>query len=370
MKYNMIEQEVKDHYDLIIKEYLDKYHKIEKDEIDYMVDTLCWHSSIKVGIDCKHFKIINNQLYFCGNDRFPQWESRIEAFKYMLLETLKEYTISDCEFVLFDDDSINESNYSKCIYNNKEVPLIISTSVLNEYNMMLIPDFTFSFNPEYAIRNNEKMCREVVEFQNNINFKDKKSQIVWRGSNSCGRNRYLRKDNIYNIEVAHNHVTYKGQCGTMYHLPNSLTPKEKSLFKYQLQLNGHKGLAHDGAYSSSFKWALMGKSTVFYSAPAFYREFWMHPSIFRENEHYIYTKSLEELDEKYRYYRDHEDEAERIATNGFEFFKKYLLDYNGIKYYVQKFFNEYAKRLTYTVTLDDTDQLIKTIKSCDYLNKN
>lgn len=363
----MIESIVKEHYDEIIKDYLQHYDKIDLQQMSTMVEHLCWQSSIKEGFNCKHFKIVNQQLYICGNERYKDWESRIEAFKYMVLETLKDYKIQDCEFVMYDDDGINEANYSKCLCNNKPLPLIVTTSVLDKYQMILVPDFTFSFIPEYAIKNNEQMCREVVEYQERIDFKQKNSQMVWRGSTSGYRSHYLKKDDHYNIESVHNQTTVRGQCGTMYRHSNSLTPKEKSMFKYQLQLNGHLGSTHNGAYSSAFKWTLMGKSVVFYSAPAFYREFWMHPSIFKENEHYIYTQSVEELDEKYRYYRDHEEEAEKIAIASFDFFKKYLLDYSNIKYYVQKLFNEYAKKLTYTVTLKDTDQLIKTIKPCDYL---
>ena len=40
-----------------------------------------------------------------------------------------------------------------------------------------------------------------------------------------------------------------------------------------------------------------------------------------------------------------------------------------IKYYVQKLFNEYAKKLDYKVSLDETDKLITQIKHCDYLVK-
>lgn len=356
-------------YDLIIKEYLDEYDVISKEEIEYMKSNLCWHNPNKEGLDCKHFKIIDNKLYECGNERFQDWDTRKEAFKYMLLETLKEYKIDNCEFIIFDEDGIHENRYAKCVYNGKLVPLIVTTSVLDKYKMILIPDFTFSFAPEYVIKNNEIMCREVVELQDKIQFKDKKSQMVWRGSVSDYRRYYFKNDNIYNIQNNKNNTTYRGQCGTMLNNGNALTHKEKSMFKYQLYLNGHQGNAKDGAYSSAFKWALMGKSTVFYSAPAFYREFWMHPLIFREKEHYIYTKTFEELDQVYHYYREHEEEAEKIANAGYEFFKKFLLDYDIIKYYVQRLFNEYAKKMDYKVSLDDTDKLVTQIKYCDYLMK-
>lgn len=365
----MINNEVKEKYDMIIKEYLDEYDIISKEEIDYMKDNLCWYSSTKERFNCKHFKIINNKLYICGNERFQDWESRIEAFKYMILETLKEYNITDCEFIIYDDDGINDRTYSNCLYNNKQLPLIVTTSILDKYNMILIPDFTFSFAPEYVIKNNEIMCREVVELQDKIQFKDKKSQMVWRGGSSGYRSYYFKNDKIYDIQNNNNNTTYRGQCGTMYNNNNSLSPKEKSKYKYQLYLNGHQGNEYDGAYSSSFKWALMGKSTVFYSAPAFYREFWMHPLIFREKEHYIYTKSIEELDKEYEYYRNNENEAEKIANAGYEFFKKFLLDYDIIKYYVQRLFNEYAKKIDYKVSLNETDKLITQIKHCDYLIK-
>jgi hypothetical protein len=363
-----MDENTKTQYNNIIADYLNQYDKITKQEIEYMVDNLCWHNSNKGGLNCKHFKIVNNNLYFSGNENFSGWESRIEAFKYMILETLKIYTITDCEFVIFDEDSINEMSYPKCIYNGKQVPLIVTTSVLNLFNMILCPDFTFSFIPEYDIKNNEQMCKDVVEHQNIINFKDKISQLVWRGSISHNyRDHYIKRDTIYNIENSQSNSNYRGQQGTMYKNENGLTPKQKSEYKYQLHLNGHKGTNIDGAYSSAFKWALMGKSLVFYSAPAVYREFWMHESIFRESEHYIYSTTPDELDKKYNYYRNNDEESEKIATNGFIFFSKYLLDYNNIKYYMQQLLNEYAKKIDYKVTLNDNDKLITCIKYCEYL---
>ena len=96
-------------FDCIIDDYLNPYTIITKKQIDIL-------SQVE---NCKHFKIINNHLYI-DNKLFnniiykpPNWESRIEAFKYMILSTLKQYKINDVEFVMYDDDGINESNIDK-----------------------------------------------------------------------------------------------------------------------------------------------------------------------------------------------------------------------------------------------------------------
>ena len=185
-------EDIKNNYNKIIDDYLSPYDIITKDEINYIVNNLCFDNPV-IRLGCTHFKIINNKLYAC-HDQFKDWETRIEATKYLILETLKLYSIKDCEFIIYTDDAINESNYNKCIYNSKQLPIIITTSVLNKYNMILLPDFTFSFIPEYLVDNNEKMCKEIVLFQENQNYKDKISKMAWRGSSCDYRNTYIKSN--------------------------------------------------------------------------------------------------------------------------------------------------------------------------------
>jgi spore maturation protein CgeB len=62
------------------------------------------------------------------------------------------------------------------------------------------------------------------------------------------------------------------------------------------------------------------------------------------------TKNPEELDKRLHYYIEHEEEAEKIASNAHTFFKKYLWKNDTIQYYMQKLLNEYSKRMTYSPT--------------------
>jgi hypothetical protein len=65
--------------------------------------------------------------------------------------------------------------------------------------------------------------------------------------------------------------------------------------------------------------------------------------------------------------KSNEDISEKIATMAFDFFKKYLLDYNIILSYMNTLLCEYAKRLTYKVELTIQDVLITHIKDNDYI---
>jgi hypothetical protein len=343
-------------FDEIINSYLSNFNVIDKEDIQYLVDNACWINQDKVGIGAKKFRIINNVLYLSTPNRFENyWEKRFHAFVYMMLETLKQYKISDCEFVMYDDDGINLSNVHAISREDRILPIIVSTSVLNSINnVILCPDFTFTFGNEPLIRNHEEMCRDVVNKETDTVFKNKIPKLVYRGAgNTYYRSLHIRCDDKYDAKSVINTISPEKN--------ESLTYKEKSDYKYQLHLNGHEGSDTNGAYSSAFKWCLMGKSVVFYSAPVIYREFWMHPIILSAERHFVYSSNLHQLDANLNYIINNEEHAETIANNGYEFFKKYLLEYKNVLYYMQKLLNEYALKMNYTVELSASDKILTKI---------
>jgi hypothetical protein len=90
-------------FNYIINEYLKDFPEITKLQVDHMHNNLCWHNLTNYGLNLKHFKIVNNKLYKSNNDNFYDWETRIEAFKYMILQTLQRFIIPDCEFFIYDE---------------------------------------------------------------------------------------------------------------------------------------------------------------------------------------------------------------------------------------------------------------------------
>ena len=345
---------VKNDFDNIINHYLEPYKTITKDDIDTLIINNEKHYK---QIACDHFKIINNKLYHCNKPHIRPLPSRTEPFMHMILETLKMYDIRDCEFLTYNNDAINNSNIKLFVKNKNILPLIVTTSVLNDYNMILCPDFTFSFSKDYEIKNNEEMCKTVVDINETVEFKNKINKMVWRGAgNTNYRSKYLFSDEtLFDMKsVGGNERTFENK--------KYMTREQKSNYKYYLHLNGHEGSDINGAYSSAFKWGLMNKSVVFYSAPSYYREFWQHSYIFREKEHFMFSNNTDELLEQYYYILENEDIAEQIANKSFEFFKKYLLDYDNIKYYMQKLLNKYANRMDYIPTITSNDNLITDIK--------
>lgn len=309
-------------WDVIIMDYLKPFQEINKEDIDSLCNS---------GLCCRRFKIINNKLY-CSRE----YEMRVESMIVLLNDTLKKYTIRDCEFVLFYDDSINEKNIHAIMKDNKILPMIVCTSVLDKYNCILCPDFTFTYFPQYKIIDHELLCNELVDSI----YCDKIPQLIYKGSmdpvKRCERIQYMKKNHIYNCE----HYDIEGNNHTTF-----LSRKERNNYKYYLHLNGREG----NAYSSALKYGLCNQ-VVFYSGHSIYREFWQHPNLFKEGEHYIYTKNPEELDKRLHYYIEHEEEAEKIASNAHTFFKKYLWKNDTIQYYMQKLLNEYSKRMTYSPT--------------------
>jgi hypothetical protein len=314
--------------DSIIMDYLKPFPTITREDLEYLKK---YHPTFTVSL-----KIINQKVYQHGSHR----DGRLDSLIWLLQETLQDYVISDCEFVLFYGDSINDENVALV----KGKPMIVATSVA-DHSFILYPDFTFHVFPEYDIKDHESYCNELV---NSIPFHKKIPQIVFRGDMHPNtrpyRTKYIRTDRHYNCQ--HYDIVYSSG-------KSFLSRKEKNNYKYYLHLNGR----HDNAYSSALKYGLCN-SLVFYSAPTMYREFWQHPSIFKEGVHYIHTRNPVELEDKLKYYLTHEMEAAQIADNALTFFKKFLWKKSTIKYYIQKLLNEYAKRMTYQPTLAQEDCLL------------
>ena len=353
-------------FDSIINDYLEPFPVITKNDI---------HNLMKVE-NSKNFKIINNKLYIHKNDVDKcclknGYGPRIDSFKYMMLKTLDKYKINDVEFAMFDDDSINDNNVELYKNNNKILPIICSTSVLDSLNVILCPDFTFTFCLDFCNRNNPKIFSDICNLQEQYKFSDKINKMVYRGSlNNYYRGGYYFKDtNIYDIKHVANKKKTDGFMGDVCLDSDYLSYVDKSKYKYFLHLNGHEGVSNNGAYSSAFKYGLMSNSVVFYSAPVIYREFWYHKKIFREGEHFVYTRSPDQLDNTYKYLIQNEMVSENIAQNAFQFAKKYLLDYDNIMYYMQKLLNEYSKRQDFIPELNNDDVFIEGVlfnKDIDY----
>lgn len=347
-------------FDSIINHYFEPYKTISRDTHILAIQA-CINDE-----DFVRFKIKDNKLYQANNHHAG---GRLNSFKYMMLKSLEKYNIRECDFVIYTNDGIRPKDLRKVSNKNgNPLPIIVTTSVYYPYNFLLCPDFTFSFSSDYNIKNNEEICKRVVEIQENVNFSNKINKMVWRGSgNTYYRHSYLKNDNKYDIQ--HTENIQSNNEGTAFTKPNAMTREEKADYKYHLYLNGHEGIANNGAYSSSFKWAIMCKSLVFYSAPDMFREFWNHPSIFKEGQHYVYTKTPEELDSKYKYYMEHPEEAEKIANQSFEFFKKYLMNYDNLTYYMQQLLNTYSSRMDFAVVVDNSDRLIDTYDPAWYCFK-
>lgn len=76
----------------------------------------------------------------------------------------------------------------------------------------------------------------------------------------------------------------------------------------------------------------------------------MIPIFFKDGEHYIHVTNKEDLKNKFEYFISNENEALRIAKNGFDFVKKYLSPEN-VELYYKELLIRYSNLLKYRVEL-------------------
>ena len=103
------------------------------------------------------------------------------------------------------------------------------------------------------------------------------------------------------------------------------------------------------------KYLLGANSLVFYNYNSgletnFWQEYWMNDKFFKQNYHYVAAKDLKELENLLNYYSQekNDQDAQKIAQNGFNFFKKYL-NPKQIEYFWNELLWEYKNRCNFEI---------------------
>lgn len=274
---------------------------------------------------CYHYvQIKDNQLYMTYKDWGFEYETRIEAGKFLLLSLLSKYEIPDVEFIYHDDDKMNTDEH------------MFVTSCRAERQQLMGLSFNFCHYPEANLPSHEAEMEKLFGISDGCDFASwirKKTQICFRGHMNASRHPYkLISSPLFDLVDVNPTGTVIRGLDAIVNTPGYLSREEKTNYKYLLQLNGQ---GEDDAYSAAFVYALASKSLVFYATQRPYQEWWIHPDIFQEGVHYVRVSNPAELVERVEYYSKNDEEAYRIASNGYEFSKKFLTLDASLHYYQQ-----------------------------------
>jgi hypothetical protein len=307
----------------------------------------------------KLFQIIGNKLYVKSKE-YPLFEGRFEGVKAHILKILSKYDMPDMEFVYFDGDGLNTED------------LILQSASCKEItNAILLPDWSFQFWPETYLFDYGKDLNKIIDAAETVGtdingWRSKKSIVFLRGSmNNPYREQYLNHDNESFLDTKH--IPFKSQ-----HVPpgipnfdinnpngvNGVERCENTKYKFLLHLNG----GMDTDYSSGLRFRLACCSLVFYATNSRQREWWNSPDIFKNGEHYVHVTSKDDLRNKFNYFLEKEGEAHKIARNGFDFVKKYLLP-ESVELYYKNTLLKYSNLLKYKIELLPGAELIETYKN-------
>lgn len=147
----------------------------------------------------------------------------------------------------------------------------------------------------------------------NLSFREKKSQLVWRGAAyQPHRREFIQR--FYNHPLCNLGQTNKPAEDVPWQTPKMSIP-EQLQYQFLLAIEGND-------VASSLQWNLSSNSLCMMTKPKF--ETWFMEGTLIPNYHYVQLKDdYSDLEEKIEYYRDHPDEAEFIIENAHAFVKPF-----------------------------------------------
>jgi hypothetical protein len=288
---------------------------------------------------------------------------RFILLHYLLKETCKKYTISNCEFIINRrDNPVMKKNLTEPYHDiyddyNKELTShkynkycpILSTSSSDDFADIAIPnedDILISDNKYFinACKNNYK----DVLLQKNPIWEDKKNIALFRGSaTGCG----ITIDTNQRLKLAHLSYTlnksyldakivgWNKRPKKFMNKPletidpndfnfkegNKMTRDEQLQYKYHIYADGHVA-----AYRLT--WLLSTGSVILMIKSKYKYRLWYF-DLLEEGVHYISVKEdLEDLDEKINWCLNNDNTAKQIGINAKDLFDKYLTKEGQINY--------------------------------------
>lgn len=288
---------------------------LQVDHIDTVDIKSNFHNLLKIRIEDNYPVVVGGDLS----------ESRQFSIFRMIVETCKRFKVENLTLVYCTSD---RSNYSTSVFSHAR---------LRGQRNLLAPCFTFDSYEEgpqsLVIKYEDTYNRLITSHQ--LTWSEKKDTCIFVGHVGNNNNR-LHNTSVYPRKT--NLLVHSQQASS----ENFIQREYLSNFRYLLHLNGN-----GGAYASRFKYLLGAGGTVFYNFNSgresnFWEEWWMKPDFFQANRHYIPCFDREEF--IYKIDNISDEDASVIATNGFDYFKKYLSKENVLLFW-SILLNKYANKL-------------------------
>lgn len=225
--------------------------------------------------------------------------------KYRILLTLSDF------LKFFDKDSSNlfDENFLLChgeLHFESSLPFIRKARRFDDKNSTLFKLGTIRhFQP----------CHEALKYD--IDWKDKKDDVVWRGGPSNSKDRITLLDKYFHrYDVGF--TSLKNQPHRHYNLKPRLSIAQQLQSKYIISLEGYD-------LASNLKWILISNSIPVMPKPKWMS--WIIESNLKPYVHYLpLNEDLENLGELINWANNNQDQCRQIAKNG--------------KMYMSQFFDE------------------------------
>lgn len=272
-----------------------------------------------------HIKVIDNQVYLVSG-------ARNQAFT-MCQKLAEKYTLPDLDFLYFAYDGLVRRIKG-------DAPIL--TSAKKTRVVQGIPFIAFYDRNEWIEEYVKIMDEEGLGL-----WEERIPQLSWRGApNNKQRIAFVTKLGVQYPELidAKFVIRRKSHMGVFRDAPQSGRVSVRDLMKYKYQID------IDGNHATfwGFMWKLYSDALVFKPDSDTVR--WFYPALV-PYEHYIPVKAdFSDLMEKFTYYREHDEEARRIAKNGRKFAQEVLSD-ESVEVFCYKTLLKYASLQDFDPTL-------------------
>ena len=178
-------------------------------------------------------------------------------------------------------------------------------------------------------------CLKIPKYD--INWENKKGDVVWRGATTGGQQRVnfvKRYFNLFNIGFA----TVKQKPEMKPYMKKTLSFKEQLKYKFLISLEGND-------VASNLRWALFSNSVVIMPKPHW--NSWVMEAMLQPYVHYIpLNDNLDNLEEVMAWCAENDQECQRIAERSTLFMHQFFDEENEglVK---RELLKEYAKRITF-----------------------
>lgn len=254
------------------------------EKLDHIYEKNLWPYLIE------KFTIRDNKLTIERNYPWNSHVLRSNCYEKAINKILSQTELPNVSFYITMRDGL---------FLDEELPLFLMSKGKNKGGIN-IPDFE-AVSAYYQVLKNH----DITQYE--IPWKEKKSQLMWRGSH-IQRKGVFTRNILCNLSSPLINAKFKG----------FITYEKQLEYKYHIMIDG---LASSYSHSG---WKFFTNSVVFMPDSPWMQ--WYHPAL-KPYIHYIPVKEdLSDLIEKLQWAVEHDQESEIIARNARQFAQNYLTE--------------------------------------------